>query len=146
MERFRYKNGREMNPFFIYKALNDAERLICHKLVEEGGPLGMDEEEIAVAQMELEKVEALVECGIVKKATLFEMAKELVEDEKLGKRIERLGEEGGYFGTDDENERLFISSFDLACNIVQSGNIEGNSTIYYRVARRDLSDYLEMLL
>lgn len=135
-----------MTPFFIYGALTEAERLICHKLVEEGGPLGLDEEEIAATQIELGDVEDLVKCGIVKKAPLFQIAQELVADKEFIKIKEGLEEEGGYFGTDDESERLFICCFDMASEIVEGGDVEGNSTMQYQVARRDLYDFLGMLL
>jgi len=146
MERFRHPDGREMNGFFMYKTLSDAEGVICRFLVDKGGPLGLDKEEITEAQIDLDELQALVESGIVKKCTLFEIAQEVVKDEEFARRKAHLEEDGGYFGTDDEGDRLFINCLDLAHEIVQSGDAEGNSEIYYQIAIRRLYNFLEILL
>ena len=143
--RFKFPNGNEMNGFWMYKILNEEEKWICSRLVRAGGPLGWNRRSINAAHIKMTKVENLISEGIIRKATLFRLAKELIGDKLSCEIKEELDREGGYLVI-DKDERLFYKNFDIALNIVSCGETQEALEERYQIANHNLYDCIELLL
>jgi len=143
--RFAFPDGREMNPFWIYKTFSDEEKLICYRLARSGGPLGWNEKSLRAAHIKRTKIERLVEEKIVKKASLLDQAKDFINDPDTLRGLSRLEAEGGFLAVGRDG-KSFMTSFDRAKEIMAGGEPESNLEIRYRIADKDLFDYLNSLL
>jgi len=133
-------------PFFVYSRLEDTEKYICCRLVTGAGPLGWNRRSINAAHLRFSSVEALVEKGVVRRVSLFQLAQELVGNEDSRERKTELDKDGGFLALTNEDDRNFFRSFDMALEIVKSGKISEYSEERYQVARRDLYHFIDMLL
>jgi len=142
--RFQFENGQEMNPFNIFKALSGGEQYICSRLANSGGFLGWNKRNVNNAHIKISEVEALVEQGIIRKDNLYQIAKNMVEDEDYRKEKADLDKEGGFLALTSARDRQFFHQFDLATDIVQKGE-EQHQEVRYQIVRKGLYDFIRMI-
>ena len=135
------------NPWFVYqRGLNRREKDICWHLARGSGRLGWSKASLRAAHIRLSDVEVLIKKGVLRKATLFQLAKELIKNEDDCEKMALLEKEGGFLALTDKDDRIFFSSFDLALEILGRGGTPENLEERYQVARRDLYDLINAFL
>ena len=121
------------------------EKDFCYFLVNNGGMLGWNKESIDKTSMGLVQVEDLVKRGVLRKTTLFQLAKEFIEDDFSRDKKEELNEQGGFISLTSEEDRDFFRSFDQAFEIVDKGENSDNLEERYQIAREDVYDFIDLL-
>jgi hypothetical protein len=94
--------------------------------------------------LKLSEVENLVKEGILRKASLFELAKEFIEDEYSCLQKEDLDQMGGFMALRNDEERDFFRSFDQAVKIVAEGETADSLEERYQINRKDFYDFIEL--
>ena len=140
-ERFTFSDGREMNPFWIWKTMDENERNICNRLAK-AGPLGWNRRSLSAAHIKLNDVEGLIGEGVVKKASLLKIASEVVKNSEFVEEMERLENEGGFLAVDKEGKD-FIRSFELAQQIA-AGDPEESQEECFQLSNGDLYQFFQL--
>ncbi len=140
-EGFSDQEKAASNPFWTYNRLKDTYQWICCRLVRAGGPLGWGDTSLWAAHIKKVEIETLVRSGLVRKAPLWVFAEELLQREEAGEIY--LGREPD-LNDPEERENWFVCEF--ARDIVDNKEDPENSEPHYQVARRDLYDFIDMLL
>lgn len=144
-ERFRFSDGRPMNPFWIFdKTLNPSEKDICAKLVTRGGILGRSERGFKAAHTKISDVESLADNGILNKSSLYELSHIVIAYKPFRSRYEQLEEEGGFLAANSE-DKAFIRDFEKAMKIAESMNKNCYAETRYYMADLNLFTYIEAI-
>lgn len=134
------------SPFFFWGKLSKDDKDICYRLVNSGGMLGWDKKCLNAAHIKLVQAEDLVKRGVWRKTSLFQLAKELTEDDFCPSDKKDFDEQGGFLALRNEKERDFFRNFDQAIEIMNEGKTTANLKERYQIARRDVYDYIDSML
>ncbi len=140
-ERFRFGDGSEMNPFWVWRSMDETERNICNRLAK-AGPLGWNRRSLSAAHIKFEDVEALIGEGVVKKASLLQLANEVVGNSEFVEEMDRLESEGGFLAVDKKGKD-FIRSFELAQQIV-ADDPEESQEERFQLSNSDLYQFFQL--
>lgn len=141
-ERFRFGNGREMNPFWVWKTMSETERYICNRLAK-AGLLGWNRQSLSAAHIKVMDVEGLIENGVIKKVTLLQAAKVVIKNPEFAEEMDRLERDGGFMAADTKGKN-FIRSFEKAQQIVAVGDTEENHEERFQLSNTELYAFFQL--
>jgi len=142
-ERFRYDGGEPMNGYYMCSELTEEELDVCFVLVV-CGPLGLKETKVKRSRVDIAVVEALVKEGIVRKTSLLQLARDLVEDESRVQQMREWRDQGGFLALERAGDKDIFRAFDQALEIVERGETAESLATRYQVIA-DLYRYIELI-